>query len=57
MNYYEFKEEKKQSKIEYDALKKHLGEILLEHNAKEDNPEEFAYFSRKFEEARKKLGR
>jgi hypothetical protein len=57
MNYYEFKEEKKQTKTEYDALKKHLGEILLEHNAKEDNPEEFAYFSRKFEEARKKLGR
>ena len=57
MNYYETQEEKKQSKIEYDYLKRHLGEILLEHNAKEDNPEDFAYFSRKFEEARLKIGR
>lgn len=57
MNYYEAKEEKKQAKTDYESLKRHLGEILLEHNAKEDNPEEFAYYSRKFEEARKKLGR
>jgi Zn-dependent oligopeptidase len=50
-------DEKQDAKKEYNALKKHLGEILLEHNAKEENPEDWAYFSRKFEEARQKLKR
>ncbi len=53
----EVKDEKTLVKAEYDALKKHLGEILLEHNAQEENPEEWAYYSRKFEEARQKLKR
>lgn len=53
----EIKEEKSEVKAEYDALKKHLGEMLLEHNAQEENPEEWAYYSRKFEEARQKLKR
>jgi len=57
MTHLELIEEKKLAKQEYDAIKKHLGEILLEHNAKEENPEDFVYFSRKFEEARKKLRR
>jgi hypothetical protein len=47
--------EKNTLKKEYDALKKHLGEILLEHNAKEENPQDWAYYSRKFEESRKKV--
>lgn len=42
---------------EYDALKKHLGEMLLEHNAQEESPDDVAYFTRKFEEARKRLRR
>jgi hypothetical protein len=35
--------------------KKHLGEMLLEHNSKEENPEDMTYYTRKFEESRKKL--
>ena len=50
-------DERKLAKKEYEALKKHLGEMLLEHNAQEENPEEWAYYSRKFEEAREKIKR
>lgn len=57
MTHLDIKEEQNNLKAEYDALKKHLGEMLLEHNGKEENPEDFAYFSRKFEEARNKLRR
>lgn len=57
MSFLDKKDEKKIVKHEYEALKKHLGEILLEHNAKEENPEDWAYFSRKFEEARQKVKR
>ena len=42
-------------KSEYNALKKHLGEMLLEHNSKEENPDDMTYYTRKFEESRKKL--
>lgn len=57
MSFQDQQEEKKLAKKEYEALKKHLGEILLEHNAQQENPEDWAYFSRKFEEARQKLKR
>lgn len=57
MTQIEIENERKELQVEYNALKKHLGEMLLEHNAQEDNPEDFKYFSRKFEEARKKLRR
>jgi hypothetical protein len=57
MTQIEIENERKELQAEYNALKKHLGEMLLEHNAQEDNPEDFKYFSRKFEEARKKLRR
>jgi hypothetical protein len=50
-------DERKLAKKEYEALKKHLGDMLLEHNAQEENPEDWAYYSRKFEEAREKLKR
>lgn len=52
--YSEDKDEKKAALAEYNALKKHLGEMLLEHN--DENPEDVAYFTRKFNEARKKIG-
>jgi hypothetical protein len=55
MTHIEIQEEKKSLKLHYEAIKKYLGELLLEHNAKEDNPEDFAYFSRKFEETRNLL--
>jgi hypothetical protein len=51
----EVKDEKIFVQAEYNALKKHLGELLLEHNAQEENPDDVAYFTRKFEETRKKL--
>jgi hypothetical protein len=57
MSFIKDSEEKLIAKKEYDAIKKHLGEMLLEHNSKEENPEEWSYFNRKFEEARKKLKR
>jgi hypothetical protein len=57
MTHLDIKDEKQTLQSEYDALKRHLGEMLLEHNGKEENPEDFAYFSRKFEEARSKLRR
>jgi hypothetical protein len=53
----EVKDEKIFVQAEYNALKKHLGELLLEHNAQEENPDDVAYFTRKFEETRKKLRR
>lgn len=57
MREFDVKEEKRNVKKEYDAIKKHLGELLLEHNAQIENPEDWAYYSRKFEEAKKKLQR
>ena len=57
MTHLDIKDENKTLQAEYDALKSHLGEMLLEHNGKKENPEDFAYFSRKFEEARSKLRR
>lgn len=57
MTYLEERDEKDAVQAEYNALKKHLGEILLEHNAQEENPEDVAYYTRKFEETRKKLRR
>ncbi len=51
----EIKDEKSVIQAEYNALKKHLGEMLLEHNGQEDKPEDVAYFTRKFEETRKRL--
>lgn len=50
----EIKEESKILQDEYNALKKHLGEMLLESTGQE-NPEDVAYFTRKFNEARQKL--
>lgn len=50
----EIKEENEKLQAEYAALKKQLGELLLEHN-KEDSPEDVAYYTRKFEETRKRL--
>lgn len=52
----EILDEKKAIKEEYEAVKKHLGEMILEHNAQEDKDnEDFVYFSRKFEDLRTKL--
>jgi len=38
---------------EYNALKKHLGNMLLEHT--NENPEDVAYYTRKFNELRQRL--
>ncbi len=40
---------------EYNALKLMLGEMLLEHN-KEECAEDIAYYTRKFNEARLRVG-
>lgn len=50
--YSEDKDEKKAALAEYNALKKYLGGMLLEHN--DENPEDIAYFTRKFNESRRK---
>lgn len=56
-DFFETKYEKQLLQNEYNALKKHISDLLLEHNANELDPDDWAYFNRKFEETRKKLRR
>ncbi len=46
-------DEKQALLAEYNALKKYLGEMLLEHT--NENPEDVAYYTRKFNELRQRL--
>lgn len=52
----ELEDEKEINREEYKALKSVLADLILEHQGHE-NPEDYAYYSRKYEDARKKLGR
>jgi hypothetical protein len=57
MNFFEIQDERKAQVAEYNALKKMLGGLLLEqHSAEEVSPEDIAYYTRKFNEARERLG-
>lgn len=48
------KDEKLATLAEYNALKKFLGGMLLENN--NVDPDEITYFTRKFNEARQRVG-
>ena len=52
----QLKEDKRMIEGEYRALKLILGDMLLEHNGKPSDAD-MAYYSRKFEEARRRIGR
>jgi hypothetical protein len=53
----EDKEFKREVKEEYTALRKILGEMLLEHSFGSEANEDIAYYTRKFNEARERLRR
>ncbi len=53
MTHLDIKEEKDIVRKEYNAIKHILGDMLLEHT--EEKPEDIKYYTRKLEEARRRL--